>query len=122
VVSPFALSGVADDLLVQRSTHGPTETEAPLLLDGPTHHTGYWAVVGLYASTSFLVYRARGFRDGTPRVQGVPTAIAPLIENLQSVHFSLSLRAGPGAGPGACPGAVPARFLAAPFGIQLAVA
>jgi hypothetical protein len=45
--------------------------------------TSYWvldcrAAVGFYVSTSFLVYRARGFRDGPPRVQGVPTAIAPL--------------------------------------------
>jgi hypothetical protein len=38
---------------------------------------------------SALVYRARGFRDGAPRVQGVPTAIAPFkdLGNLQSIFF-----------------------------------
>jgi hypothetical protein len=78
--------------------------------------------VGLYASTSCLVYRARGFRDAAPHVQGVPTAIAPLkdIENLQSIHFSC-VPAAPGVGPGVGPGAGPARFLARAFGIQLAV-
>jgi hypothetical protein len=75
-----------------------------------TSYWVYWAVVGLYVSTSFLVYRARGFRDGAPaRVQGVPTAIAPLkdIEICNQYIFSLSLRArgcarggrGVGAGP-----------------------
>ena len=83
-------------------------TAAPRWLDTP-----YWvlrAVVGLYASTSCLVYTVQGFRDGGPRVQGVLTAIrAPLknIENLQSIIFLVRPRVLPlGPAPGSCP---PAR-------------
>jgi hypothetical protein len=70
VVFLFALAVVADDLLVQRTG----------LQRRKRRCTSYWvlAVMGLYVSTSSLVARARGFRDGAPRVQGVPTAIAPL--------------------------------------------
>jgi hypothetical protein len=111
---------IADGLRVQRTGH--TETEAPLLLDGPTPHTGYWAVVSLYTSTSCLVYRARGFRDGAPRVQGAARRPSLLkdIENLQSIHFSCFLRAG--VGPGWFRGWFQGRVLRAAFGIQLAVA
>jgi hypothetical protein len=74
--------------------------------------------VGLYVSISFLVYRARGFRDGAPRVQAVPTAIAPLkdMEICNQYIFSLLGARGVGAGWAR------ARVLAFPFGIQLAVA
>jgi hypothetical protein len=58
-------------------------------LDGPgTPHTGYWDVVGLCASTSCLMYRARGFRDGAPRAR---------VCRRPSLFL---FPAGPGVGPG----------------------
>jgi hypothetical protein len=89
-----------------------------------TSYTGYWAVVGLYASTSCLVYRARSFRDGAPRAcAGCADGhrSSQRQRDLQSIQFSCA-PAGPGVGPGVGPRAGPARFLARAFGIQLAVA
>jgi hypothetical protein len=76
--------------------------------------------VGLYASTSCLVYRARGFRDGAPRVQGADGHIAPLKDTGDLQYIFLSPGLGPARVlPGPCG---PARFLAGPFWIQVAVA
>jgi hypothetical protein len=94
-------------------------------LDGLTPHTGYWAVVGLYASTSCLVYRARGFRDGAPRVQGADGHRSSQ-RHRESANTFFLCPCGPWGwvlppGPAVLPGSW-GRVLAAPFGIQLAVA
>jgi hypothetical protein len=68
--------------------------------------TSYWVLGCRGLVREHLVPHVQGaglLRRGTT-CQGVPTAIAPLkdLENLQSIHFSCSLRppAGPGVGPG----------------------
>ena len=110
----FALSVVVDDLLDQRTglqrRKRRCSSMARHLILGIA-----WAVVGLYTSTSCLVVQGEGLPRRGTTCQGVPTAIAPLkdLENLQSIHFSCSLRAR---------GWVRGRVLAFPFGIQLAVA
>jgi hypothetical protein len=115
---------VADDLLVQRTglqrrKRRCSSTARHLILG-----VGL-PVVGLYASTSCLVYRARGFRDGATCVQpGCCAAMAIALKDLEicNQYIFFCAFAGPGVGPGVGPGAGPTRFLARAFGIQLAVA
>jgi hypothetical protein len=82
------------------STHGPTETEAPLLLGGPTPHTGY--VLGCRGLVrEHLVPRVQG--AGLPRRGPTCAGCADghrssqRHSNLQSIHFSC-VPAGPGGG------------------------
>jgi hypothetical protein len=83
-------------------------------------HTGYWAVVGLLVR-EHLVPRVQG--AGLPR-RGPTCAGCADGHRSSQRHIEICNQyiflcpAGPGAGPGAGP----ARFLVAPFGIQLAVA
>ena len=90
--------------------------------------TSYWVLLGLsWACTRApraSLYRARGFRDGAPRVRVCRghRSSQRLREFLQSIHFSCA-PPGPGVGPGVGgPGWVRGWVLAGAFGIQLAVA
>jgi hypothetical protein len=91
--------------------------------------TSYWVLLGLsWACTRAhraSLYRARGFRDGAPRVRVCRghRSSQRLREFLQSIFvFPCGPGGGSGVGPGWVRGRVLGRVLGRPFGIQLAVA